>query len=295
MRHAFLIIAHNNWSLLARLLRKLDYCDNDIYLHIDLKAKLEDAEETLRDCCKYSKMIFVNRTSVTWGGYSQINCELRLFEEASKKKYDYYHVFSGIDFPTKPMNVIHEFFEENAGLEFIHMCDDEFVKKSAEKYRLYHFLQEYVGKERDGLLFQIERTLLFLQRRILKVNRDNKFDDMEYKCGSNWCSITDSCVRFLLQNEVKIRKMFKYTLCCDEFFVQTMVYNSCFREKLYSYQKSVEGTRQNLRCIDWTRGNPYTYKIDDYDELVESPNLFCRKVSCATKEYEELVNKLEEF
>ena len=39
MRHAYLIIAHAQWDQLERLLRLLDHPDNDLYIHIDRKAR----------------------------------------------------------------------------------------------------------------------------------------------------------------------------------------------------------------------------------------------------------------
>ena len=37
-KHAFLIIAHTDWSLLKTLVSLLDYELNDIYIHIDAKV-----------------------------------------------------------------------------------------------------------------------------------------------------------------------------------------------------------------------------------------------------------------
>ena len=38
MKHAYCILAHNNWSQLQLLLNNLDDDRNDIYLHVDLKS-----------------------------------------------------------------------------------------------------------------------------------------------------------------------------------------------------------------------------------------------------------------
>lgn len=38
MKHAFLVIAHNEPQVLMALLRQLDATDFDVYLHIDAKA-----------------------------------------------------------------------------------------------------------------------------------------------------------------------------------------------------------------------------------------------------------------
>lgn len=37
-RHAYLIMAHNQWDVLEQLLRALDDPRNDIFLHIDKKT-----------------------------------------------------------------------------------------------------------------------------------------------------------------------------------------------------------------------------------------------------------------
>lgn len=39
MKHAFLIIAHNNWWQLKKLIECLDSDTHDIYVHVDKKSK----------------------------------------------------------------------------------------------------------------------------------------------------------------------------------------------------------------------------------------------------------------
>lgn len=38
MKHAFLIMAHNNWDQLCLLINQIDAPNHDIYIHIDLKS-----------------------------------------------------------------------------------------------------------------------------------------------------------------------------------------------------------------------------------------------------------------
>ena len=257
-------------ELLKRLLKKIDHQDNDIYLHIDRKSKLEqDLISNIEAACKYSQIKFVKRHQINWGGYSQINGELRLFEEAKKEKYDYYHILSGIDFSTKSMKYIHDFFERNRGYEFVHFCGEKFTKTCAERYEQYHLLQEYVGKKKSGILYLIERVLVKIQQKVLKINRAKRYSDITFKCGSNWCSLTDEC------------------------FVQTILYNSTFKKNIFCKNGTSDEKIQCLRSVDWKRGDPYTYQESDYDELVRSGNLFCRKVSDKEPQYERLISKLE--
>ena len=44
------------------------------------------------------------------------------------------------------------------------------------------------------------------------------------------------------------------------------------------------------RHIDWNRGNPYTYAIGDYDELMNCNDFFARKFS--TNVDKEIVDKI---
>ena len=57
-KHAYLIIAHSNLEQLHKLLLLLDDPRNDIYIHLDLKSKLDikkitppDRPKTLIFCC----------------------------------------------------------------------------------------------------------------------------------------------------------------------------------------------------------------------------------------------------
>ena len=61
-----------------------------------------------------------NEVDVYWSHFSQVQCELFLLKEAVKKdEFAYYHLLSGMDFPIKSQKYIHQFFEENAGKEFV--------------------------------------------------------------------------------------------------------------------------------------------------------------------------------
>ena len=96
-KHAYLIMAHNEPEILRKLISLLDDVRNDIYLHIDKKTDMAifGNIET-----KYSKVTYVRRNNVYWGGLSQIRCELTLFEEAARNgHYGHYHLLSGILLP----------------------------------------------------------------------------------------------------------------------------------------------------------------------------------------------------
>ena len=49
MTHACMIMAHNEFPLLARLVSALDYPENSLYIHIDNKVKDDVFERVKRE------------------------------------------------------------------------------------------------------------------------------------------------------------------------------------------------------------------------------------------------------
>lgn len=286
-KHAYLISAHNNFELLRVLVKLLDDERNDLYIHIDKKVGKFN-KDYIMSVIKFSNVFFIKRINVTWGGYSQIQNELNLLKEASKNSYKYYHFLSGVDLPLKNQDYIHNFFDENSGKEFIHFCSKQFNEEGKIRYSVYHFFQDIIGREK-GPLYYLERALIRIQEKMIFLNREDQ--NIQYCGGSNWCSITDECVKYILSNEGKIKKIFKYTTCCDEFFIQTIIRNSKFYNNVYNKEDSYIAS---MRYIDWKRGNPYAFNIHDWNELNNSGFLFARKFSLDTIEQKELVKRIQE-
>ena len=290
MKHAYLIIAHNEPHILECLLKLIDYEDNDIYLHVD-KKWIDFDQEYFKSCVIKSKLYFADRLDVRWGTYKQIECELLLFDTASKNgKYDYYHLLSGIDLPLKSQKEIHEFFKQNQGKEFIHF--DTFSdpgELAKERIKYYHFFTSKFNEE--GFVSKVYSALHFRLVKLQKNLNVNRNKDVKIRKGANWLSITDDLVRYILSNREFIEKTFKYSYCADELFIQTLVFNSDFYNKLYLKKENYY--RSILRFIDWDRGTPYIFEINDYDQLINSGYFFARKFS--TQNGTELVDKIYEY
>lgn len=276
MKHAYLIMAHNNRMQLEQLLIALDHDMNDIYLHIDIKSSIFDdyfSDDKPFDFLQNSHCYLVPRTNIQWGGYSQINAEILLLKTAlSTGDYLRFHLLSGVDLPIKTQEFIHDFFDSNQNKEFVHFDYEQ--KRSVIESRMsqYHLLINKIGR-RKSILQWFEKLSRAFQKAI-GINRIRN-DGVEYKKGANWFSITRDLARFVVDHEPLIKKKFKMTKCCDEVFLQTLVYNSHFKDFLYFDQG--QNRYHNMRYIDWTRGNPYVFQSGDYEELMQSPDLFARK------------------
>lgn len=81
MRHAYLIMAHNQFYILEKLLLLLDDARNDIYLHIDAKVEKFDFVY-FENLMKRSTLYYVKRLDVRWGNISIVHCVVNLLKVA---------------------------------------------------------------------------------------------------------------------------------------------------------------------------------------------------------------------
>lgn len=273
-KHAYLIMAHNSWPELMHTISLIDDERNDIYIHIDAKCRSFPKPQIV-STAKHSPVYFTDRISVSWGGFSQIQCEMILFKTAARRThYEYYHLISGLDTLVKSQDYIHSYFNTHKGLNFIAPYEEnekDFSHAQLElRYRQYHFLQDkFVGKKRNIAKY-IDFASCYLQRTIgIQRSKERIFHK-----SSNWVSLTDECVRFLLAREADIRNTYRFTYCCDEVFIISEIWNT-----------SLQGTiapQGNLRFTEWKQfskhdSSPRAIGMRDLPQL-ESPDiLFARK------------------
>ncbi len=275
-KHAYLIIAHNNFYTLKKLIELLDDDRNDIYIHIDSKVKSYDFS-LLKSVVKKSNIEIYSNIAVYWGDYSQVEVELFLLKKATLKSYCYYHLLSGVDLPLKSQTEIHNFFYKNRGKEFVHFTSSEISKDKINWISHYHFLQKFVRCSKFNAinkLFAIFEKILLTGQKILGIKRyDHTY---QLQKGANWFSITDDFAKYVLSQEKWIEKHFKFSKSADEIFMQTILINSKFRSHLYldSFNDDYHAC---MRYIDWNRGNPYTFHMKDFNELLCSDFLWARK------------------
>lgn len=263
-KHAYLIMAHKQPELLNKLLKLLDNEKNDFYMHIDKKSNM-DITHIGKDVSK-SNIYFIDRISVNWGGYSQIQCELNLLKSAVRGNYSYYHLLSGFDLPLKDSDYIYDFFESNKGKEFISFEKKDVPNIVKERVSLYYPLQEKVN--RKNYFFYGMNKVIIIAEKLLKINR-LKNTNLVIQKGANWFDITHDFAEYVVSKEQEVNNMYKSTFCADEIFLQTLFVNSRFKNNLY-YNVYDDNPKQIMRYIDWNRGNPYVFRENDFNDLIES-------------------------
>ena len=272
--HAYLILAHNQPRLLQVLVDMIDDERNDIYIHVDAKA---DMRQFASLHAEKSKITFTKRIKVYWGHYSIVKAELILFEKAFRQgPYLYYHLLSGSDLPLKNQDYIHHLLDHvYRGHEFLGY---DLVQCINLRVRYYYLFDKYFnGKSSVVKMSNVIRNKFIVLQKKIKMWRN---ENVAFYKGSQWMSITNDLCRFILANRKKIRRYFIMTFAPDESFVQTLVYDSFFYEKVHNKEDEF---KSSMRLIDWERrpniNNPYTWKCEDWDEMVSSDRLFARKFS----------------
>lgn len=284
MKHAYGIVAFNNWPLLEKLITLLDDERNDLYIHIDKNVKLDNIDY-LKTFAKHSNVFFLERLDGSWGTPGLLNIQLEFYQTATKNhNYQYYHLLSGVCLPLKTQDEIHTFFDKNNGKEFVHFASkppvEEYIYK---RYSLYHFFLRYVrgtGIIRKALLGVIGEKISVTIQTLLKIDRQSDLKQV-LSFGSNWSSVSHDLAVYVVKHIDEIKRRTRYTFAPDECVLQTLVYQSDFKDKLYCLDYNDDYTA-NQRYIDWHRGNPYIWTMKDYDELMSSDYLFARKFDMAT-------------
>lgn len=278
MKNAYMIMAHHHFQQLGLLVELLDGRDNDIYIHIDSKAGAVDMDE-IRRRARVSAVTFVPRQSVTWGGESQIWCELSLLGEALARHHDYYHLLSGDDLPIKSNAYIDYFLCSRAGTEFVGIgqwgAKSEVPASLLDRVRYRYPWQDRLGRKRSV----VARACTSLQR-LARCDRLRGFDGLLGK-GPNWFSITESFASYVYEREKEIRQIFAETRNCDEVFLQTVLLNSPFSKNL-NYRDN--DNEMALRFVKWTQGSdsPAILSSRDFGALASSDCLFARKFDLET-------------
>ena len=291
MKIAILLLIHeftNQQKILIEHLSK----DFDIYIHVDKRTDINP-----ESIANLSKNIYVyKKYKVYWGHYNQIQATLLLFKMANAaKKYDRYIFISGADLPIKTNKQIIDFFE-HTDKEYLMTskmpCDGLTDNGGFDRIDFFHARLLNRGKHNPVFIFfarainKLNLSVLFPILKLFHIRRPRL--NIDYYYGWNWMDLTDNCVSkiitFLRENP-KFLYRFKYTRCADEIIFQTIIKN---------YIKDINVENKVLRYIDWHTGpeHPRTYRIEDYNRIINSDCLFARKFNSEVDN--EIINKIYE-
>jgi len=227
-----MIMAHNDFAILIEILKELDHERNDIFVHIDKKTK-EFPEEQLRATVRKGKLYLIPRMSISWGGYSQIECELKLMKCAvDAGHHDYYHMSTGATFPLKPVEEILCFFDEHLGYQFIGYDNSKDYSGRVQRYNIFNEIGKVTTKRNQRKAF-CRNKFRGLQKKLGYIYKPAR--DIDFKKGFVYWSLTEDAVKYALEKYDDIERVFKHSFCGDELFMQTIIFYSPFKEKIYNF------------------------------------------------------------
>lgn len=264
MKRACLILAHNEFELLQRLVSALDDAGNDIFVHFDRKVPRLPALTAA-----HSRLfILKNRVDVRWGTVSMIKAEYALFEEACRTgRYQHYLLLSGTHFPLAGNERIASFLEAHHGqslFPYMEAANDYQVDMKMRRINVM-----------PGTMFW--RAFLKVQKMLgIRIHAGCRFHN-----AGQWACLSDEAVRYLVSRKKSIMRKYRFSFCGDEFFAPT--------ELMASSMADAVVFSHGLLKFDIGRANARTYTLEDYDELTASGCLFARKL---TGEHMDLVDKL---
>lgn len=274
--HAFIITAHHQPSLLARIMRVLEADNHYFFIHINKRSG--DLSPFLESTKGIRNVKFVDRIKIYHGDVSQINATLIMLKTAldSGVEFSYFHQISGQDYPMRSNQQFDEFFEGKTESFMFFDNWNAFPKKMLAK-RIRNKMQfrpktiESNWKYRLFYMLGMPQIIGFFMKR-------EKFEN--FASGSDWFSFHMSVVDYILEYNQKHPDY----LC--QFVNMSSPSENYFHMMLKPMAEKYHiHTQMPLRFCSFvahrkvdSKYRPYELNELDYDYVIKTPCFFCRKV-----------------
>jgi hypothetical protein len=269
MKIAYLILAHNNFIHLQRLIDALNEGDCRFYIHIDKKFPLPGIQG--------NNIIFLeDRVKVYWSTFSEVTATLKLMRRAMHDDNDYFVLLSGSDYPVRSNGEIIK--RLSAGKEFveIHLAANEPLRTTRFIYYYFNNVDRRTKNFKTFVTRAIERTM-----RALHIRKRVPF---QLFWGSQWFALSKGCVQYVLQQaESKKYKTFRSSRFACESFFQTIIGNAPF----------LNNSAPTLTFAHWEKGavSPSPMRIEYLGEIKTGSYLFARKFNDQSSGIIELIDQ----
>jgi hypothetical protein len=291
LKQAILVTAYKNYEHLEKIIQFFEDDSFEIYVHVDKKSFISNAE--LDNLKRYKSLqLITQKYKVNWGGFNHLKSILYLVNKALlNSDIVYFHLITGHDFPIKSLDYFKNFTQSNGKkeqLEFFQVPRESWANNGGmDRLEYFNFfdLFDYKNHKQRNWLFKITafQKKINLKRK-LPANMPKLYG------GSTYWSLSRASLEYVSEYTQKnkwVLNRFKFTLCAEEFYFQTILMNSFFANSVVN---------NNLRYIDWNArngNNPAILDESDYEKLVSSEALFARKFEFPISKI--LITKLSDF
>lgn len=277
MKLAILMLCHKNAEQINLFLDILKHPDIEFFIHMDKKADIVNQLTKRPDIHVLPDTL---RVDVKWSGFSMIEATLNMLKEAYQyRKFDYYWLCSGQDFPLVSAEKIITYFTINQGKNFISLRpsfnyqnnhhENHLDKRNVIKYPKFLMDRTFFKRVLKRLYVEISggwnHTYSTFRRR-------DKFLTVSFYFGSQWIAINSDFAKWLLtylKENSWYEAGYKSSLTPDESFFQTLFMMSPYKETRHDY----------LHYIVWHHraSSPENLTIDDFNNIRLSGYLMARK------------------
>lgn len=207
-KHALLIQAHQDISYFIKLAKIQP--NVNFYVHMDAKSDYFPDAETAQLA---NVFLLKDRVSVRWGGFSQIEATLKLFETAfANEDNAYFHLLSGEDVVLQPFEVIEKQWQQRFDFQAMMTCE------MAPQYA-YRFIMDSPHADTDWQRQLTGKIITKLQQGVAKI----KTYHSPIYFGSQWFSVTRADWEKIVPFTDEYSDFFRHKLVPDEHFFQTLI------------------------------------------------------------------------
>ncbi|MCC9137332.1 beta-1,6-N-acetylglucosaminyltransferase [Pontibacter silvestris] len=280
MKIAYIILVHKNPKQVARLINRLNTQNTIFSLHLDASVPLEDFKNIVLSGNPGCDNIHFKekRYRTRWGGFNAVRATAELIESVLPYKPDHVFFLSGQDYPLKTNQDIRTLLKEEYK-DSILIENRRFNADPNKPNRLNRFyFCDYFDWEKKKLI----------PRLLTKVLPSRKFlDGMQPYIGRVQFILPLKAAEYVTaeyRNNKKLNNFFKYVLCADELYFQTILLNSEFAPKVLN-------TR--IHYANYDVPHPVVWQAKDIEHLKKQPNLFARKFDINVDE--KVLDLLDEY
>jgi len=279
LKLAYIIIAHHQFTQFKRLVDRLNYPGTVFVFHISKNCEEGFYEQVQAEYGHAPNIRFAKRQSIYWGDFNivraAINCIETLVE--SGFQYDYALSLSGQDYPLKSHQAICDTIAAGNGKQFLEYFSVDTMED--DDYRRYLSTHLWIKNKH----FWFPHT----KRNSWKIKLFNGFFSLflpeqrklpngyaGYK-GSFWWQLSSDCVQYIYDTfqspeGKKLIRYYKFTYHAAEFFFQTILLNSEYKDQLI-------GDDNHFAIWFTETGHPKTFTQEDFETIMASGKLFGRK------------------
>lgn len=207
-KHALLIQAHQDISYFIKLAKIQP--NVNFYVHMDAKSNYFPEAETAQLA---NVFLLKDRITVRWGGFSQIEATLKLFETAfAHEDNAYFHLLSGEDVVLQPFEVIEKQWQQRFDFQAMMTCE------RAPEYA-YRFIMDSPHADSNWQRQLTGKIITKLQQGVAKIK---PYHSPIY-FGSQWFSVMRADWEKIMPFTDEYSDFFRQKLVPDEHFFQTLI------------------------------------------------------------------------